>query len=136
MIGWAQPAPGLMQRVTPPVGSTAALLADRIQNNAKMSATMTASEDEELDVISMEKSLEEIKAGVVLGPYIRIGDIPYKEFCLAPRRGIWEKHGDSLEFKVRNIDNLLSGGQNATAGMTHAHRPTDARHGSKRLHPR
>ena len=44
---------------------------------------------------------------------------------LAPRKGIWEQRGGAIVPSVRNIDNLLLGGQNSCVGTTFAHRPTD-----------
>ena len=45
--------------------------------------------------------------------------------ALAPRCCIREVHGAAEVPSVRNIDNLVVGGQNSIAGTTAAHRPTD-----------
>ena len=72
-----------------------------------------------------QKSLAELKRGIVEGPY-ELEDIPFSSPTFVPRVGIWERHGSSTEPSVRNIDNLLVTGHNATVATFSAHRPTDA----------
>jgi len=67
--------------------------------------------------------MAEVQAKVLLGPFSCIADLPVASPSIAPRCGIWECHGNAVVPDVRNIDNLLLGGQNSTAGSTHSHRP-------------
>ena len=86
---------------------------------------MAASGDDKLDRAAFQKTMDEVEAGVCIGPFASLGEMLVELPCLAPRVGIWECHGQAEAPTVRNIDNLLMGGQNATAGTVHSHRPTD-----------
>ena len=125
MLGWACPAFGLMNRVSPPTHTIDEWLGDRIARNMKIIARISSSGDQFLDEAAYSKTIDEVKAGVTEGPFTKLEDVPICAPCLAPRVGIWENHGEAVADSVRNIDNLLLGMQNATAGTTHSHRPTD-----------
>ena len=125
MLNWAPPVYGLLERVKPPAATYAEWRAGRERRNQKVLNRIQGSGDHALDLGSFSKSLEEVDAGVLWGPYYSIEDVPLEGVSLAPRSGIWECHGDSVEPSIRNIDDLLFGEQNLTAGSTHSHRPTD-----------
>ena len=69
--------------------------------------------------------MSELSRGVLVGPFLSLGDVPYPEPCVAPRHGIWEMHGCATELTVRVIDDLLAGEQNSTGGAPFACRPAD-----------
>ena len=125
MIGWTQGAEGLMERIKPPMVGIEEWRRDRPSRNERILGSVTAPDDPELAEISFMKSSDEVEAGVLDGPYFDVNEIPVGVIGLAPRRGMWEYHGDAIDPAVRNIDDLLAGGQNETCGTTHSHRPTD-----------
>ena len=124
MIGWAPPAFGNLPRVKPPANSLEDWLPDRSERNSKLLGRIRGTGDPELDSIAYAKTSEEVAAGVLLGPF-RPDDLSFLCPCIAPRCGIWECHGNAETPGVRNIDDLLAGGQNSVAGSTFSHRPTD-----------
>jgi len=125
MLGWAFPAYGLMERKREPTNSYEDWKTDCASRNSILSSRIQGSGDAELDSKSFVKTMAEVDAKVLLGPFYDLTDIPFEFPGIAPRCGIWECHGDAVVPDVRNIDDLLAGEQNSTAGSTHAHRPTD-----------
>jgi hypothetical protein len=125
MLGWAFPAYGLMERRRAPANSYEDWKTDCASRNSLLVSRMQSSGDGELDSKSFAKTLAEVEAKVLIGPYYELADIPFECPGIAPRCGIWECHGDAVVPDVRNIDDLLVGEQSSTAGSTHSHRPTD-----------
>ena len=125
MLQWTFGAHGLMQRLRPPLISMEQWSTDIDQRNRSLIDSIKKPDDDQLAEISFQKSLDEVKAGVLCGPFEQLSDIPAPACAVAPRRGIWECHGDAIVPSVRNIDDLLAGEQNLTCGTTYAHRPTD-----------
>lgn len=125
MLGMAPPARGLMDRVQPPDATIGEWMADTHSRNLSLLPRLGPSGDETLDTVAYEKSMEEVTAGVLDGPYDDLDDVPLELPCLVPRHGIWEQHGDAEEPSVRIIDDLLMGEQNTTTGTLSSHRPTD-----------
>ena len=126
LVGWTPPARGLMQRVKHPENTIAQFLEGRVARNEKVVKSIRPTGDEALDNKAYAKTLQEVNDGVMKGPYMSIESLPLRSpCCTVPRHGLWEMHGDSTEPTVRNIDDLLAGCQNGTAGTTSAHRPTD-----------
>ena len=126
LLGWAPPCPGMMERVKLPLTSMMDWEARRQVNNDKVIRAAKPSGDPILDQVSFEKSIAEVTAGVIIGPFTNIEDTRLHEPNLAIRQGIWEAHGDAEESTVRVIDNLLLSEQKFTSGTVHSHRPTDA----------
>jgi len=125
MLGWTFPVFGLMNRLSPPTNSYVDWKADCETRNSLVVSRIQSSGDPELDSKAFAKTMAEVQAKVLLGPFSCISDLPVSNPSIAPRCGIWECHGNAVAPDVRNIDNLLIGGQNSTAGSTHSHRPTD-----------
>ena len=125
MIGWTFPAFGLMERLKPQTNSYEDWKADCASRNSLVVAAIQESGDPELDSKAFQKTLDEVEAKVLVGPFYSLEDIPCPNPGIAPRCGIWECHGEAELPEVRNIDNLLLGEQNSTTGSTHSHRPTD-----------
>ena len=126
MVGWAPPADGLMERIKQPETSVDVWLQAREATNAKVLSRVGPSGDDALDKQSFDKSIAERDAGVLIGPFMSIDEMPCKLPCLVPRQGIWECHGVAEKPSVRHIDDMRYVGQNATSGTVHSHRPTDA----------
>ena len=126
MIGWAPPAFGLMPRVKPPLSSYEDWKSGASDRNARILNRIKSSGDDELDKMAFEKTMDETSAGVLLGPFSCLSQLASPDPGLAPRCGIWEQHGEAEDPGVRNIDDLLHGEQNETAGCLMSHRPTDA----------
>lgn len=124
MIGPTECAPGLMSRIRPAETSVKAWSGNRDKNNCKAISIIKPGEDPSIDVASWEKSLAELKRGIVEGPY-ELDSVPFSNPTFVPRVCIWEMHGSCSEPSVRNIDNLLVTGHNATVATFSAHRPTD-----------
>ena len=125
MLGWTFPAFGLMERVKTPSNSYADWKSDCARRNSALIGNLKGSGDEVLDFKAFSKTLDELKAGVLVGPFQNLDNSPFENPGIVPRCGIWECHGEAEVPDVRNIDNMLLGEQNATAGSTHSHRPTD-----------
>lgn len=125
MFGWTFPAFGFMERVKPPTSTYETWKANRVERNVKIVARTRSSGDIELDTRAFQRTIDEVTAGVLIGPFFDLERVEFKEPCIAPRCGSWERHGGTEEPDVRNIDDLLCGEQNSTAGSTHSHRPTD-----------
>eukprot|EP00973_Karenia_brevis_P003358 462885-Karenia_brevis.AAC.1 len=125
MLGWAPPASGLMPRIKAPEQSLDEWLAGREERNQGLVKRVRSSGDFELDALALLKSYDEVGAGVLLGPFESLSELPVADPALAIRHGIWECHGESESPSVRDIDDLLAGEQNSTAGTVCAHRPTD-----------
>ena len=115
-----------MNRTLPPTSSIDEFLSDREPRNASLIATVRSSGDSQLDRAAFDKTLAVAAAGTMLGPYTSLSHVPVDDPAVAVRKGIWEQHGDAEEASCRNIDDLLHGEQNGTAGTTTSHRPTDA----------
>ena len=126
MIGWTPPAFGLMPRVKEPSSSYDVWKRGAVARNSAIIHRVNGSNDRELDTRAFNKTMEETVAGVLIGPFYSLDEIPCDCPGVAPRCGIWEQHGEAVEADVRNIDDLLVGEQNSTAGSLFSHRPTDA----------
>ena len=126
MLGWAPPAFGLLPRVRPPSDTFSSWKATAVARNEKLIGRARASGDGELDAKAFAKIMQEVEAGVLLGPFYSLNQIPSDCPGVAPRCGIREQHGEAVERDVRNIDDLLAGQQNTLAGSVFSHRPTDA----------
>ena len=122
---WTHGAHGLMERLRPPTISMEQWLSGMGCRNRRLIDSVKRPKDDTLAEICFEKSMDEVRAGVLCGPFENLMDVPTLVHGVAPRRGLWERHGDAVEPSVRNIDDLLAGEQNMTCGTTHAHRPTD-----------
>ena len=120
-LGWAAHAPGQRPRDNPPEVSLESLMTNRAEHNEFVFRTLKGIGDAELDTRSWTKSKEEFESGALIGPFSSLSScsLPVR---LVPRFPIWEQHGGG-EVKVRNIDNMLEGGQNAAAGTQYTHVP-------------
>ena len=125
MLGCAPHVRGLMDRIRLAETTTAEWQAHRQQHNSQVRASVKPSGDDALGLASWNKSLAELQRGVIEGPY-NIDELPVMDASFVPRQGIWEMHGSATVPTVRNIDNLLLGGQNSTVTTFSAHRPTNA----------
>ena len=125
MMGWAPVAEGLMERSKPPEISVEEFLADRHARNDKLLQKVRPSSDAALDLETFDKTTAEVERGVLVGPFHSTAEIPFTDFALLPRHGIWEQHGDADTPSCRGIDDMLQGGHNPTVGTASAHRPTD-----------
>ncbi len=84
-----------------------------------------SSSDIDLDMAAIEKTIDEMGRGVLVGPF-EVGEVlAIGLACYLPRRGIWELHGGATERSCRVIDDLLFGEQNRTVERFSSHRPTD-----------
>ena len=121
-LGWACHAPGALPRLNPVETTVDNLLIDREIHNDRLWRSMSASGDPELDKSSWEKSKAEFSSGALRGPFYSLAecDLPVR---LVRRFPIWECHGTSANWKCRNIDDMLQGGQNSTAGTQYVHIP-------------
>jgi len=126
LLGWAPPARGLMNRKRPPDVKISDFLENRAERNARLLKRLGPSKDDNVDRESYTKTLDEVRAGVLDGPFMSLEATGLTNPCVVPRHGILEMHGDSTAASVRNIDDLLVGEQNMTVGTLTAHRPTDA----------
>ena len=125
MIGPTERAPGLMTRIRPAEVSVKTWSMDRLSNNMKAMSMVKPNDEASTDIASWDKSLAELKRGIIEGPF-EMEKVPFDNPVFVPRVGIWEMHGTSTVPNVRNIDNLLVTGHNATVATFAAHRPTDA----------
>jgi len=125
MRGWAPPANGMATRIKPPTEVYSEWIHSRSERNAKVLLSVKPSGDYVLDDSSFSKTMEEVKAGVICGPFYDLCDLKFGLPCLAPRHGIWEEHGEAVAPSVRNIDDLLFGEQNDVTGTMSSHKPTD-----------
>ena len=112
-------------RIAEPQVSLKDLEEDADEHNAKIIRSTKPSGDSSLDMASWLKTMEEVNANVVLGPFRHLDESPFKSVRLLRRFGTWELHGEQTVPKVRNIDDALEGGQNAASGSQHTHIPTD-----------
>ena len=115
-----------MPRVKEPSSSYDVWKRGAVARNSAIIHRVNGSNDRELDTRAFNKTMEETVAGVLIGPFYSLDEIPCDCPGVAPRCGIWEQHGEAVEADVRNIDDLLVGEQNSTAGSLFSHRPTDA----------
>ena len=146
MLGWAPGADGLMERVRCPQMPMHEFMKGRDERNRRIIAKTGPSGDAALDAEAFKKTLTEVERGVLAGPYASTDDLPFSDFAVVPRHGIWEQHGSATQPTCRDIDDMLVGEQNATVGTTSSHRPTDPdslvaqvravrrRHNSHQLH--
>ena len=125
MVGWTPAAEGLMDRVRPPERPLKDFLDERVERNMKMISSIKPGGDTALEELSYEKTIAEVERGVLVGPFQSLNDVPLVDPAVIPRHGIWEKHGGATMATVRNIDDMLKGGHNATVGTVSSHRPTD-----------
>ena len=125
MHGWAPSALGLMTRVKQPAEAYCDWSFKRLERNDKVLLSVKSSGDRKLDVAAFQKTMDEKCAGVIDGPVYNLKSLSLVSPCLAPGVGIWEEHGDATCASVRNIDDLLFGGQNDVTGTMNSHRPTD-----------
>jgi len=121
-LGWASHAPGAVVRGSPPEADMQSLSQGREEHNQKLLRQAAPTGDPELDKLSWKKSKAEFDAHALIGPFYSLEECPWP-VRLVPRFPIWECHGGAAEWKCRNIDNMLDGGQNATAGTQYAHIP-------------
>ena len=61
--------------------------------------------------------------GSLGGPYPDVSFVKSQLFRLLPRKAIREQHGGATEPSVRNIDDMLVGGENASVTYMQSHRP-------------
>ena len=125
MLGWAQPAPGMLARTVYPMSTINTLLETSQPRNERIHRRVKASDDAELDARAWDKTKEEIQLGLVSSPCYSFSDLPWPSFALVRRRGIWEQRACADEPSVRVLDDLLEGGQNDTVGYQYTHRPAD-----------
>ena len=124
-LGWSCKAPTMRVRVAEPQVSLKDLEEGVDEHNAKIIGSTKPSGDASLDMASWLKTMEEVNANVVVGPFRHLDEVPFKSVRLLRRFGTWELHGEQTVPKVRNIDDALEGGQNAASGSQHTHIPTD-----------
>ena len=124
-LGWSCKAPTMRVRTAEPQLSLKDLEEGADEHNAKVIRSTKPSGDANLDMASWLKTMEEVNANVVLGPFRHLDEIPFRSVRLLRRFGTWELHGEQSVPKVRNIDDALEGGQNAASGSQHTHIPTD-----------
>ena len=126
LLGWAPPAIGLMSRRREPEYEIEDFLEGREERNVKLIQRIKSTGSDEVDEAAFQKTMDEVKAGVLEGPYVSLEATGLTNPCVVPRHGILEMHGDATEETIRNVDDLLIGEQNGTVGTLSAHRPTDA----------
>ena len=124
-MGWSCRAPTMKVRIAEPQVSLEDLKKDAEEHNTRILKSTKPSKDSKLDMASWLKTMEEVDADVVIGPFRHFDEIPFKKIRLLRRFGTWEMHGEQTEPKVRNIDDALEGGQNAASGSQHTHIPTN-----------
>ena len=112
LLGWAPAARGLMDRKREPECTIDEFLEGRKERNAKLIQRLKSTGDDKLDATAYQKTMEEVKAGVLEGPFLSLEATGFSNPCVVPRHGILEMHGDATEETVRNIDVLLMGEQN------------------------
>ena len=61
----------------------------------------------------------------LLTPVYQEADIPFEEYALVRRHGIWEQHGAATSRTVHVLDDMLAGSQNGSVGYQFTHRPSD-----------
>ena len=123
MMGWAQHAPTQAQRDRQPEESILEFVEQSEQHNKKLLRRTKPSADATLDVEAWEKSMEEVKLGLLSQPVDNLEKLGMANPCLVRRHGLWEQHGNAKAPSVRVLDDFLEGGQNATVGYQFTHRP-------------
>ena len=79
--------------------------------------------DPVLDEEAWSKTTEDIARNIVTQPVYAPSEIPFPQFCMVRRHGLWEQHGESVKPSVRVRDDFLEGGQNEPVGYQYTHRP-------------
>ena len=69
LLGWTPPARGIMSRRREPECSVAEFLDGRTEGNSNLIQRLISSGDKEVDSAAFQKTLEEVKASVLEGPY-------------------------------------------------------------------
>ena len=113
------------ERWAPPEISIEELARDLDDHNRWIIASTRPSQDKDLDLAAWAKTMKELDADYILGPYRHLDEVPGSQIRLLRRFGTWEQHGGAIERTCRLIDDALAGGQNKASGSQHTHRPTD-----------
>ena len=100
-------------KVTKPNLTVEELLLGAPAHNAKLLASMRSSGDIELDKASLDKTQQEIDAGLMLGPW-EVSALPDWLAVVSRRFPIWEQHGSQKQKKCRNIDEMSESLLNST----------------------
>ena len=126
MVGHCDPVCGMMQRTVDAEYSVDEFIGRASSQNEDILRRVKPSGDTVLDHGAYVKTVEESERGVLEGPYLDLESIcSGSPCCIAPRYGVWEKHGEAAESTIRVIDDLLAGGQNGTVSYASSHRPAD-----------
>ncbi len=100
------------------------LLSSAAAANARVLASCGPSGDPDLDEESWSLSEAEFEDGTLWGPWGDVAEIPFHEYCLLPRRPIWEQRAGGRR-KCRNIDDASASGgrQNDTCARENTYIP-------------
>ena len=126
-VFWADTAPRFVLRPCEPLYPIDSAWKDIDTHNLFIQSRVQSSGDEKLDEASWAKSQAEFDDGSLIGPFFNLDEVQsrFGKVRLLPRFPIWEQHGGAKEPTCRNIDNGLSGGQNALCGSLYTNRPAD-----------
>ena len=109
MVGWVPEIPGMMARFKPPTASVDTFMATAEERTKKIIRKVGPSRDTTLDIEAEKKTKEEMKRGVLLGPFSTLEEIDMQCVSVVPRNAVWEQHGTATERSVRCIDDMLTG---------------------------
>ena len=105
-----------------PASTIQDLLANADGHNKRLIIRTRPSSDRALDEEAWSKTFEEIPMHIVTQLVYDPSEVPFAQFCLERRHGLWEQHGESTKRSVRVFDDLLEAGQNESVGYQHTHR--------------
>ena len=125
LMGPSDYVPGMLERFVSPEVSVHEFGSTWKAQNEMIVHRLCPSRDMALNAHTYAKTLEELKRGVIRGPFRSIEEIPATNPCIIPRCGTWEQHGGADEPTVRVIDDMLASGHNATSSYSSSHRPAD-----------
>ena len=95
MLGRSHPVEGMPTRVREPTCSIEEFLGRREELCAKVLKYAQRREDHRLAAKAWEKSLEEEKRGVIVGPFETLESVPTQDPGLVWRKAVWEMRGEA-----------------------------------------
>ena len=126
MLGASHPIATMPQRVVHATMSVDELVQQRHHINSKVAQLASRSDDKELAQASWDKSEQELKRGVIRGPFEELERTEFSDPVLCWRKAVWEDRTVEGQFEARNIDDMLVSMQNETAAYTSTHVPMTA----------
>ena len=111
-VGWALHASTQVPRQHWPASTIQDLLANADGHNKRLIIRTWQSSDRALDEETWSETVEEIPMNIVTQLVCDPSEVPFAQFCLERRHGLWEQHGESTKRSVRVFDDLLEAGQN------------------------